>query len=56
MIDLLKQKFRDLSETGKSRLLTRAARALHLNYLTLRTLDVILRILLSLFVKLNFKF
>lgn len=28
MIDLIKQKFRDLSETGKSRLLTRAARAL----------------------------
>ena len=56
MIDLLKQKFRDLSETGKARLLNRAARALHLNYLTLRTLYVILRILLSLFVKLNFKF
>ena len=29
MIDFLKQKFRDLSETGKARLLTRAAQALH---------------------------
>ena len=33
MIDFLKQKFRDLSETVKARLLTRAAQALHLNIL-----------------------
>ena len=33
MMDFLKQKFLDLSETGKARLLTRAAQALHLNIL-----------------------
>lgn len=55
MIELLRQTFRDLSETGKARLLPRAALALHLNYLTLGTLYAILRIPLSLLVKLNFK-